>query len=116
MIFPPARHIVCSVSVVVHHAYHLIYMTAAKNALRRKKVHEKSLEQTTAQILQLESQIYSIEAANINQETLAAMKNAGKAMKQIHKGMSIEMVDQTMYVAVIPHFPHTLTPFGVSWR
>ncbi|KZZ96996.1 vacuolar-sorting protein SNF7 [Ascosphaera apis ARSEF 7405] len=69
---------------------------AAKNALRRKKVHEKSLEQTTAQILQLESQIYSIEAANINQETLAAMKNAGKAMKQIHKGMSIEMVDQTM--------------------
>ncbi|KAI5294238.1 ESCRT-III subunit protein snf7 [Ascosphaera acerosa] len=70
--------------------------TAAKNALRRKKIHEKSLEQTTAQILQLESQIYSIEAANINQETLAAMKNAGKAMKQIHKGMTIEAVDQTM--------------------
>ncbi|KAI5295597.1 ESCRT-III subunit protein snf7, partial [Ascosphaera atra] len=68
---------------------------AAKTALRRKKVHEKSLEQTTAQIMQLESQIYSIESANINQETLAAMKNAGKAMKQIHKGMSIETVDQT---------------------
>ncbi|KAI5292101.1 ESCRT-III subunit protein snf7 [Ascosphaera acerosa] len=69
---------------------------AAKNALRRKKIHEKSLEQTSAQILQLESQIYSIEAANINQETLAAMKNAGKAMKQIHKGMTIEEVDKTM--------------------
>ncbi|KAI5307944.1 ESCRT-III subunit protein snf7, partial [Ascosphaera atra] len=68
---------------------------AAKTALRRKKVHEKSLEQTTAQIMQLESQIYSIESANINQETLAAMKNAGKAMKQIHKGMSIETVDLT---------------------
>ncbi|KAJ6153254.1 hypothetical protein N7497_007573 [Penicillium chrysogenum] len=72
---------------------------AAKNALRRKKVHEKNLEQTTAQIMQLEQQIYSIEAANINHETLAAMKQAGAAMKQIHGGMKLEDVDKTMYVA-----------------
>ncbi|CAG8116568.1 unnamed protein product [Penicillium salamii] len=71
---------------------------AAKNALRRKKVHEKNLEQTTAQIMQLEQQIYSIEAANINHETLAAMKQAGAAMKQIHGGMTLEDVDKTMYV------------------
>ncbi|CAG7998421.1 unnamed protein product [Penicillium salamii] len=69
---------------------------AAKNALRRKKVHEKNLEQTTAQIMQLEQQIYSIEAANINHETLAAMKQAGAAMKQIHGGMTLEDVDKTM--------------------
>ncbi|KAK2751759.1 ESCRT-III subunit protein snf7 [Onygenales sp. PD_40] len=69
---------------------------AAKAALRRKKGHERSLEQTSAQIIQLEQQIYSIEAANINQETLNAMKNAGSAMKQIHKGLTIEKVDQTM--------------------
>jgi charged multivesicular body protein 4 len=69
---------------------------AAKNALRRKKVHEKNLEQTTAQIMQLEQQIYSIEAANINHETLAAMKQAGAAMKQIHGGMKLEDVDKTM--------------------
>ncbi|KAL9109671.1 MAG: hypothetical protein Q9227_005709 [Pyrenula ochraceoflavens] len=70
--------------------------TAAKAALRRKKVHERSLEQTQAQVAQMEQQIYSIEAANINQETLNAMKNAGKAMADIHAGMSIEKVDETM--------------------
>lgn len=71
---------------------------AAKAALRRKKVHEKTLEQTTAQITQLEQQIYSIEAANINYETLNAMKAAGNAMQQIHGGMTIDKVDETMYV------------------
>lgn len=70
--------------------------TAAKSALRRKKMHEKTLDQTSAQIAQIEQQIYSIEAANINQETLNAMKNAGKAMKEIHGGMTIDQVDKTM--------------------
>lgn len=69
---------------------------AAKAALRRKKVHEKTLDQTSAQIAQVEAQIYSIEAANINQETLHAMKNAGQAMKQIHGGMTVDQVDKIM--------------------
>ncbi|KAK5057715.1 ESCRT-III subunit protein snf7 [Exophiala bonariae] len=69
---------------------------AAKAALRRKKVHERTLEQTSAQITQVETQIYSIEAANINQETLIAMKNAGNAMAQIHGNLTIDKVDQTM--------------------
>ncbi|KAL4751869.1 Snf7-domain-containing protein [Aspergillus terricola var. indicus] len=69
---------------------------AAKAALRRKKVHEKNLEQTQAQIIQLEQQVYSIEAANINHETLAAMKAAGDAMQKIHNGMTVEQVDETM--------------------
>jgi len=68
----------------------------AKAALRRKKGHERNLEQTSAQIAQVEQQIYSIEAANINQETLNAMKNAGAAMKQIHGNLTIDKVDQTM--------------------
>ena len=71
-------------------------ITVAKAALRRKKQHEKSLEQTSAQIAQVEQQIYSIEAANINQETLNAMRNAGAAMKQIHGGLTIDKVDATM--------------------
>jgi len=70
--------------------------TAAKAALRRKKQHEHSLEQTSAQLAQIEQQIYSIESANINQETLNAMKNAGKAMKQIHGNLTIDKVDETM--------------------
>jgi hypothetical protein len=82
-----------------------IYCLVAKAALRRKKVHEKNLEQTSAQIAQLEQQIYSIEAANINQETLHAMKQAGAAMAQIHGNLTIDKVDETMYVChsrVIP--------------
>ncbi|KAF6218581.1 hypothetical protein HO133_005932 [Letharia lupina] len=70
--------------------------TAARNALKRKKQHEHSLEQTNGQISMLEQQIYSIESANINQETLVAMKNAGAAMKQIHGKMTMEDVDTTM--------------------
>ena len=71
---------------------------AARNALKRKKQHEHSLEQTSGQISMLEQQIYSIESANINQETLVAMKNAGKAMKEIHGKMTMEDVDVTMCV------------------
>ncbi|KAI9670486.1 MAG: ESCRT-III subunit protein snf7 [Caeruleum heppii] len=69
---------------------------AAKAALTRKKQHEHSLNQTTAQIATLEQQIYSIEAANINQETLIAMRKAGKAMADIHGGLTIDKVDETM--------------------
>jgi charged multivesicular body protein 4 len=68
----------------------------AKAALRRKKQFEHSLEQTSSQIMTLEREIYSIETANINKETLDAMKNAGKAMQQIHQGLTIDKVDQTM--------------------
>ncbi|MCJ1382757.1 ESCRT-III subunit protein snf7 [Xylographa soralifera] len=69
---------------------------AARTALKRKKAHEHSLEQTSAQISMLENQIYSIESANINQETLLAMKNASKAMKDIHGNLTIDKVDDIM--------------------
>lgn len=71
---------------------------AAKAALRRKKAHEHSLEQTIAQIGTLEQQINAIESANINMETLAAMEKAGQAMKQIHGKLTPEKVDETMEV------------------
>ena len=53
----------------------------------------------------LENQIYSIESANINQETLLAINNASKAMKEIHGSLTIEKVDQIMYVLILtgPH-------------
>lgn len=80
---------------------------AARAALKRKKQHEHTLDQTLAQISTLEQQIYSIEAANINRETLAAMEKAGQAMKQIHGKLNIDVVDQTMYV-YITHPPSEL--------
>lgn len=44
----------------------------------------------------VEREIGSIESANINKETLDAMKNASKAMKTIHGGLTVDQVDQTM--------------------
>ncbi len=68
----------------------------AKAALRRKKAFEHQLEQTQAQMMSVEREISSIETANINKETLDAMKNAQVAMKKIHGGLTIDKVDQTM--------------------
>lgn len=68
----------------------------AKAALRRKKAFEHQLEQTSAQMMTVEREISSIETANINKETLDAMKNASSAMKGIHGGLTIDKVDQVM--------------------
>ncbi|CAI4215295.1 unnamed protein product [Parascedosporium putredinis] len=68
----------------------------AKMALKRKKQHEHSIEQTQAQIGTLEQQINAIESANINRETLAAMEKVGEAMKQIHGKLTPEKVDETI--------------------
>lgn len=76
---------------------------AAKAALRRKKAHERSLEQTEAQIGTLEQQINAIESANINRSTLQAMENASAAMKSIHGKLTPEKVDETMYVLYRRH-------------
>lgn len=76
--------------------------TAAKTALKRKKQHEHSLEQTQAQIGTLEQQINAIESANINKETLLAMEKASDAMKQIHGKLTPEKVDETMYAILLP--------------
>ncbi|KAK4166817.1 putative vacuolar-sorting protein SNF7 [Cladorrhinum sp. PSN259] len=70
--------------------------TAAKTALRRKKVLEGNLEQTMNHIGTLEQQINAIESANINQETFLAMQRASAAMKQIHGKLTPDKVDEAM--------------------
>lgn len=74
----------------------ILGITVAKAALRRKKNFEHQLEQTQAQMMTVEREISSIETANINKETLDAMKNAQQAMKKIHGGLTIDKVDETM--------------------
>jgi charged multivesicular body protein 4 len=69
---------------------------AAKAALRRKKTHEHSLEQTIQQMGTLEQQINAIESANINRETLAAMERAGESMKQMRGKLTPQKVDDIM--------------------
>jgi len=53
-------------------------------------------------MMTLEREIASIETANINKETMTAMQNASKALKVIHGGLTVDKVDQTMYVPLPP--------------
>jgi charged multivesicular body protein 4 len=70
--------------------------TKAKNALKRKKLLDNEAMKITSQIEALENQLRSIESANLNLETMKAMKAGAKAMKQIHGGVTVDKVDQTM--------------------
>ena len=68
----------------------------AKNALKKKKIYEAQLEKLENTISSLEQQLFSIENANLNLETMKAMKQGSMAMKTIHNGLNIDKVDETM--------------------
>ncbi|KAJ7498974.1 vacuolar-sorting protein SNF7 [Mycena latifolia] len=68
----------------------------ATSALKRKRANETQLEQLRGQQLQLEMQVNTLESANLNAETMAAMKKAAEVLQQIHSGMSVAKVDETM--------------------
>lgn len=70
--------------------------TKARNALKRKKLLDSEAVKITSQIEALENQLRSIESANLNLETMKAMKAGAKAMKNIHGGVTVDKVDQTM--------------------
>jgi len=70
--------------------------TVATAALRRKKQHEAELDRLSGTRMTLEAQVSAIESANINQETMAAMKKGADALKVIHAGLTIDKVDATM--------------------
>ncbi|KAJ7129741.1 Snf7-domain-containing protein [Mycena epipterygia] len=68
----------------------------ATSALKRKRANETQLEQLRGQQMQLEMQVNTLESANLNAETMAAMKKAADVLQQIHSGMSVAKVDETM--------------------
>ncbi|KAF5321698.1 hypothetical protein D9619_000323 [Psilocybe cf. subviscida] len=68
----------------------------AMAALKRKKVTETELDRLAGTRLQLEMQVNTLESANLNAETMAAMKKASDALKVIHGNMTIDKVDATM--------------------
>ncbi|KAH7930100.1 vacuolar-sorting protein SNF7 [Leucogyrophana mollusca] len=70
--------------------------SVATQALRRKKATETELDRLGGQRLQLESQINTLESANLNAETMAAMKKASDALAVIHKYADVTKVDETM--------------------
>jgi charged multivesicular body protein 4 len=68
----------------------------AKQALKKKKKLEADLIKIENQIESLEVQLNAIESANLNLETMKAMKQGAKAIKQIHTDFDIDKVDETM--------------------
>ncbi|CCE64063.1 hypothetical protein TPHA_0G02270 [Tetrapisispora phaffii CBS 4417] len=68
----------------------------AKNSLKKKKIYEAQLDKLENTINSLEQQLFSIESANLNLETMKAMKQGSQAMKAIHNGLNIDKVDETM--------------------
>jgi charged multivesicular body protein 4 len=65
-------------------------------ALKRKKQYEAQIDKISGARMTIETQMMAIESANINLETMNAMKAGAQAIKQIHGSMSIEQVDKTM--------------------
>jgi len=69
---------------------------ASLAALKRKKVLENELEKLQGTKFQLEMHANTLESANLNRETMKAMKTAADALKKIHGDLSIDKVDKTM--------------------
>ncbi|TXT09041.1 hypothetical protein VHUM_02515 [Vanrija humicola] len=68
----------------------------ATAALRQKKAFENELDKLAGTRLTLEHQVNAIESANLNAETMLAMKKGADALKSIHSTLKVEKVDQTM--------------------
>ncbi|KAI9173149.1 ESCRT-III subunit protein snf7 [Blastocladiella emersonii ATCC 22665] len=69
---------------------------AALMALKRKKMYETQIEKISGARMTIETQMGTIENANVNLEAMKAMKMGADAMKEIHGAMDINKVDQTM--------------------
>jgi len=66
--------------------------TVAAAALRRKRTYEQQRDQLAGTRLTLEAQANAIESANMNAETMLAMKQGAAALKNIHKQLNIDKV------------------------
>ena len=62
----------------------MLTLVAAMTALQRKKMLERDLDKHTATKTTLEQQVFALENANINMETMKAMRAGAEAMKGIH--------------------------------
>ncbi|KAK9899100.1 hypothetical protein P389DRAFT_43997 [Cystobasidium minutum MCA 4210] len=68
----------------------------ATAALRRKKTHEAELEKLYGMRATIEAQVNAIENANMNMETMNAMKRGKDILKGIHGNLNIDKVEQEM--------------------
>ena len=70
--------------------------TAAQAALRQKKAYENELDRIAGTRMTLETQVNAIESANMNLETMTAMRRGADALRNIHGSLNIDRVDSTM--------------------
>ncbi|KAK4049375.1 hypothetical protein ACM66B_002661 [Microbotryomycetes sp. NB124-2] len=68
----------------------------AKQALRQRKLYENELESIAGRKMTLTTQVNAIESANMNKETLEAMKKGADVLKGIHGKLNVDKVDATM--------------------
>ncbi|SNX86363.1 related to SNF7 protein [Melanopsichium pennsylvanicum] len=68
----------------------------AQAALRQKKAYENELDRIAGTRMTLETQVNAIESANMNLETMTAMRKGADALKTIHGSLNIDKVDSTM--------------------
>ncbi|KAF9534877.1 Snf7-domain-containing protein [Crepidotus variabilis] len=68
----------------------------ATAALKRKNVAQQELDRLGGTRMQLETQVNTLESANLNAEIMRVVKNASTALGQIHGKMTIDKVDSTM--------------------
>jgi Snf7 len=69
----------------------IFFSQVATAALRRKKMHEGDLDKLAGTRLQLETQVNTLESANINANTLEVMRKGANALKDIHNGMCVPL-------------------------
>ncbi|CAO1625390.1 unnamed protein product [Jaminaea pallidilutea] len=68
----------------------------AQAALRQKKAYENELDRIAGTRMTLETQVNAIESANMNLETMTAMRRGADALRNIHGSLNIDRVDSTM--------------------
>jgi len=65
-------------------------------ALKKKKYQEGLLDKTNNMLMNLEEMVNSIEFAQMEKEIFDRLKTGNETLKEIHKEMSIEAVEQLM--------------------
>ncbi|KAF7720735.1 ESCRT-III subunit protein snf7 [Apophysomyces ossiformis] len=69
---------------------------AAMLALRKKKALESNIERMNNTRFTIETQMMAIENANVNLETMNAMRTGAEAMRNIHGSLDINKLDDIM--------------------
>lgn len=77
------------------------WRAAATAALKRKKATEQELERLQGTRFQLEMQVNTLESASFNAETMAAMKKAATALKDIHGTLYVIVLLSIRYIPLM---------------